>query len=260
MEHLFIQTIKNTPITNNEWDRLIQKGDIAYINDVIQSLKTKNRFFGNELLLQLVYQYITDYFTSYAVLTQLNKGDILYRARIYTDPDGEKRQMDESDNLFKGYSAEQSFISPCPGENRCSPQYIPYLYTSREIGTCIAEVNPTVEDYVSVAHILVKEPLRLINMDIDITAAYDARDLRARWINSFILTLAGCFEHPAKEGHYLIYQYVSEFIKQLGYDGIVFQSSKGDRIGRNYTIFSYEKCMPVASKIYKISGMKYEFN
>jgi hypothetical protein len=56
---------------------------------------------------------------------------------------------------------------------------------------------------------------------------------------------------------YIPIQYIAEFVKPLGFDGIKFNSSL-HWIGKNVTIFSYEKCSPIGSKLYKINDICFE--
>lgn len=52
-------------------------------------------------------------------------------------------------------------------------------------------------------------------------------------------------------------QYVSEFIKMLGIEGIRINSSLYSR-GRNISSFNYEKCLPIGSKLYEIGDICFE--
>ena len=67
--------------------------------------------------------------------------------------------------------------------------------------------------------------------------------------------LSSFFSKPyGKDGDYLICQYVSEYIKNIGYDGIRFFSSRVlqkfcDDCFVNYTIFNYNKCKPISSDL-----------
>lgn len=151
-------------------------------------------------------------------------------------------------------------MSPIPAENRCSPKLIPCLYASDNIDTCISEVFPKQEDFVSVAEIEINQTLKLVNLDIKTTAAYNSDDIKKKWINHFIMSLSKLFATPINEGekeNYLLCQYISEFIKLLGYDGIRYESSKSDYGGTNYAIFAIDKCRAVSSRLYKVSTIHY---
>jgi hypothetical protein len=52
-------------------------------------------------------------------------------------------------------------------------------------------------------------------------------------------------------------QYIAKFIKNLGYEGIKINSSFYKK-GRNITIFNYDKCELVSSKLYEIDDTCFE--
>jgi hypothetical protein len=56
---------------------------------------------------------------------------------------------------------------------------------------------------------------------------------------------------------YIPCQYNAELIKAMGIEGIKFNSSLHGA-GRNITIFNYEKCQPISSKLYKIEDICFE--
>ncbi|EJV56387.1 hypothetical protein IEM_05269 [Bacillus cereus BAG6O-2] len=55
----------------------------------------------------------------------------------------------------------------------------------------------------------------------------------------------------------ILIQYIAKFINNLGYEGIKFNSSLYKK-GRNITIFNYDKCEPVSSKLYEIDDICFE--
>lgn len=79
-----------------------------------------------------------------------------------------------------------------------------------------------------------------------------------------MLALARLYNrHYGDVRDYILCQYISEFVKNIGFDGIAFRSSKviEDRKflkrDRNYTIFSYKKCKPMLSKLFFIYDHQY---
>lgn len=120
---------------------------------------------------------------------------------------------------------------------------------------------PTQNDYISIAKIRVLQKLNIINLHIQTTAAYNPNDNRSKWINSFIMAISDCFSAPIrddKKEEYLLCQYISDFIKLLGFDGIKYESAKSNCEGANYSIFSFEKCEPISSKLYKVVAISYD--
>lgn len=65
-----------------------------------------------------------------------------------------------------------------------------------------------------------------------------------------------------KENQYLIVhiptQYIAEFVKKIGYDGIVFKSSLyNDENSVNVVIFNFDKCEAVGSVVYDVTRNDY---
>ena len=57
---------------------------------------------------------------------------------------------------------------------------------------------------------------------------------------------------------YIPTQYISEFIKSLGFDGVEYQSSL-DSKGHNLAIFNPDKFECIDTKVYDINSIKLEF-
>jgi len=64
------------------------------------------------------------------------------------------------------------------------------------------------------------------------------------------------FSTPAHstDKDYIMSQYIAEFIKASGYDGIVFNSSRNKR-GTNYTLFDDSVCNFICSEIHKVDNI-----
>lgn len=258
----YIDYIKDNGITDDEWALLLKQSSEKFLEDILNSQIKNTRFFGNELLLKLLYFYIFNWETGYIIKDCIKEGDILYRSRIYTETDGEDRWKDNTDNMFKGYNEKNSGAPETPGENRCSPKFIKCLYASNNVETSVYEVSPIQGDFVSVADIKILQTLNIVNFDITTTAAYDPNDRRAKWINGFILSISNFFSAPIREDRkeeYLLCQYISEYIRLLGFDGIKYKSAKYNGCGENYSIFSFDKCKPISSKLYKVTNVEYDF-
>lgn len=185
----------------------------------------------------------------------------MYRSRIYTETDGEDRWKDNTDNMFKGYDEKNSGAPETPLENRCSPKFIKCLYASNNVETSICEVSPSQGDYVNVANIKILHTLNIVDFNFTTTAAYDANDRRAKWVNGLILSISDLFSAPIREDRkeeYLLCQYISEYIRLLGFDAIRYKSAKSNCGGENYSIFSLDKCKPISSMLYKVTNIEYK--
>jgi uncharacterized protein YrzB (UPF0473 family) len=220
---------------NDLWDKLD--------ND----LKHNYRFFtGSELLDEIKCLLAKNTIT-------IQKDTVFYRARIYNTKDNQKGK-----EPFWGYDAEKSFINKKfdeVGDARANPYSIAYLYVTESVYTACTEVRPYLDDYLSVAEIINKESLRVVDLtNFDSEEFCTSGEAYLGWL------IARSFSRPVKNGsNYLMSQYISEYIKRLEFDGVKFKSSL-DKKGNNLTIFNYDKCYPISSRLYKITDLtiKYE--
>lgn len=131
---------------------------------------------------------------------------------------------------------------------RANPAGIPYLYLASTVLTAISEIRPHTGDLVSVAKFSVPEGLKIV----------DLRHPR-RTVSPFILSdenevslLRGDIDFLEKLGQeltrpvlqksaafdYIPSQYLCEFSKKCGFDGVMYRSSVGD--GVNIALFNPE--------------------
>lgn len=257
MGNFFVEAIKKYEIENSEWMTLITKNANEFLIEEAAKIKSVNRYFGNPLLLKLMHYYSMHTETNDIV----KKDSSMFRGRIYCEPDADSRYKDVSKNPFKGYDEKNSFVSPNPAENRCSPKFIPYLYVAKQEDTAIYEINPSINDYVSIAEIKAKQNLKILDLNIDVSPVAGQNEEIKKWFNLFMFSVSMLFSTPVNENkkeNYLLCQYISEFVKLLGYDGIKFKSSKLC-YGINYVIFDCNKCKAINSRLCKITKINYKF-
>ena len=137
------------------------------------------------------------------------------------------------------------------------------MYTANDPLTAIAEVNPPLKAEVSVATIVANDDLRILNFSNLHSSSTGEDTERVEWIRNFVLALTRIYNTPVLDENYLLCQYVSEFAKNIGFDGIAFRSSKVkiDFIkneGINFVIFNHQKCEAVSSELYYISDRNLE--
>lgn len=205
----------------------------------------------------------------------LKSGDVLFRARLYnqqsnfTKLEGKHKESniiienEELDSIktkeqtgFWGFDAQDSFVPPeniKVNHGRVNPSYIKYLYTAERPYTAMVEVRPYLESKISIAEIIVLQDLRIV--DLTDESAMDIEDYYD-WLSN---SISNDFMRPSDYGEevYIPLQCISEYFKSLGYDGIRFASSL-DKEGINVTIFNYEKCKPVNSKLYELHDVCFE--
>lgn len=188
------------------------------------------------------------------------------RARIYNEPDQVERFLNPPAGPFEGYDAENSFVNMRGAEGRCNPKFIPYLYVANSPECCIAEINPGIDSVVSVADIKATQNLRILNLSKSFAVARQSGSVvQDMWDCDLVMHLQHLFSCPyEQEGDYLLTQYISEKIKNAGFDGLSYYSSKyaykDDRgiakHGHNFVIFNYSKCVVVSSKLYRVETIE----
>ena len=233
-----------------------------FFENVKKELKTKNRF-SNDKLDRLVSRIVNVKAFCYTITPE----SVLYRSRIYSRKDAAYRHSALGDEeTFKGYDSEGSYVNPVNdlvAEGRCNPEYISYLYASQSVECCIHEMRPNMYSYISVADIKVTEEMYMLGLDKD-EPVRDANEYIVKGLpDSFLMHYLNlAFSSPFEEyGDYLMSQYISEKIKNHGFDGISFRSAVYDEAGKNtnYVIFNYKKCRPVGSKIYRIKNIRINY-
>ncbi|MCT6815327.1 MAG: RES family NAD+ phosphorylase [Lysinibacillus fusiformis] len=206
----------------------------------------------------------------------LSEGTIIYRARLfnedtsfinYLDASGQRSESDKNmyfEHLidtkkktgFWGYNSDESFVPPENSnitDGRANPSFIKYLYTAEDPYTAMVEIRPYLNSKISIAGIKVIEEIKVVDFSYD-----SLRNLET--IGEILMYLImEDFSKPSdsNKSDYIPTQYVAEFIKNLGFDGIRFTSSLHKK-GRNITIFKYKKCKVIGSKLYEINDIGFD--
>ena len=245
-------------------DDLVQAKETArqYLEDAKRDLKNKLRF-SNNTLDRLVGN--LDYQNEHQVI--LEKKQIIYRGRNYTKPDAELRFNRRPKPRFQGYNRKESFLnldSKTVREGRCNPDHILCLYAAESPDCCIYELRPNVKNYISIAKLRILEDIKLLDLrpGIEKFPSTSITCLLPGTKNVFLLdALRWIFSEPEQEsGDYIISQYITEKAKELGYDGVAYQSAVYSGKGAtNYAIFNYDKCNVISSKLYCVGEIKIEW-
>ena len=188
----------------------------------------------------------------------IEKNSLLYRCRIVLN----KNEVEKTKG-FHGYNAEGSFVPPPKDtrDMRANYRYIPYLYCANNPYISLVEVRPSLGSLVSVATIEVKEPIRLL----DFTVQQKPSQMTDAKKNLF-LDLSMLYSSPVSNTDdildYIPTQYIAEYVKSKGYDGIAFSSSLVPEINEqrperfNIVIFNYNKCFAKKSNLISVSGVE----
>jgi hypothetical protein len=162
----------------------------------------------------------------------ITKGKVFYRGRI-------------SDAT--GFRKEEMYNPPPPKTKagRANPTGISYLYISDKLKTTLYETRASLYDCVSIGEFRLKDNIFVINLrgnDYDPVLLAENEELEEflRY-KPFIERLESELSKPIrkddKELDYIPTQYLCEFIKSLGYDGVEYKSSLCDD-GYNLAIFN----------------------
>lgn len=234
--------------------------------DFRQTLIEKNRFFIEHPFMDRFKHYIEKVGSQESPLQQVctPKDTLYFRARLCDYEFAVQKHLQsitskngkQDPDGFYGYDKENSFVPKAEivtEDGRTNPKYIRYLYVSEDEATAMIEVKPVLESFVSIAKIMTTEPLVLLDIPRSL-----AGDSKAESVG-FIMGINEFFSSPSfgELKDYLPAQYIAEYIKSLErFDGIRFHSSL-NKTGLNLTIFNYQKCRAVASKIYAITQIHY---
>ena len=186
--------------------------------------------------------------------------DKLFRCRLVSN--GSRIGVEDG---FFGFNAKESFVAPSSAtkDMRANYKYIPYLYCTNHPYTALLEVRPRMGSIVSVATIEVKEKIALLDFTLH-TVPKNMQETKLNLFSdlSYLFSKPVAFEDDTLD--YIPTQYIAEYAKNLGYDGIAFESSLTPELRSqdivthpeldryNVVIFNYEKCYPIKSNLVKV--------
>lgn len=227
-----------------------------YLQSFIKEIKFSNRNPKDNKVLQL----LDDFSTNPERL--LFPQEKLYRCRIVN-----KNSKLGIEKNFWGFSANESFVAPYEytKDMRANYKYIPYLYCANHPYTAMVEVRPRIGSTLSIATLLVKEKITLLDFTLQkLPSKMSTTKTNLFSDLSYLFSKPIAFEDDTLD--YIPTQYIAEYTKNLGYDGIAFESSltpelrSQDTITHpeldvyNVVIFNYEKCIPVRSNKFEVTA------
>lgn len=246
--HLFQSNVSLECFQNPKTKNQAQDLELVW-NNFVNEIKNENRFhIKNAIeynrLEKLLKRHIGEVF----------EGAIFYRARI-------------SDKI--GFSENQMWNPPnhLAKAGRANPQGISYLYLASDVETTFFETRAILFDYVSIGEFRLKENIRIINLretklydPIFLAEQGDLRDFIIHY--PFISRLEKEISKPNRradnELDYIPTQYLSEFIKSLGFDGVEYRSSVNPK-GYNLAIFNPEKFEIIKTYVNEINRVDFGF-
>lgn len=183
-------------------------------------------------------------------------GSELFRSRIIT-----KNSEINKTAGFYGFDEKGSFVPPSEAtrDMRANYRYIPYLYCANNPYLALVEVRPRLGAKVSIATIIVREKLRLL----DFTMTKKPNRMSEAKQNLFS-DLSKLYSVPVTDDDdildYIPTQFIAEYAKYLEYDGIMYSSSLTPELVEaeldfyNIVVFKYNKCKAVKSNVVEITG------
>ena len=246
--HLFNNCVIPSYVNNPVTDELINPLQISWTN-FSEEIKSTNRFHLKNILDLKKLEILL--FNSRRTI---RKGEVFYRGRI----------SDE-----KGFDAKNMRNPPSKNtkSGRANPAGISYLYIADQLETTLYETRASLLDFVSIGTFRLIEDIEVVNLrenlyDPILLAADEGLEDFMIYL-PFITKLEQELSKPNRrndsELDYLPTQYLSEFIKSIGYDGVEYQSSLYAE-GYNLAIFNTDKFECINVEVREISKIKFTHN
>lgn len=226
-------------------DELVGNQEINW-DIFVREIKFKNRFFiENKINLSLLEQLFRRHEKPY------KKGKVFHRARIC---DGE--QM-----FGKGKMGKPPVDKSTAG--RANPKGISYLYLSNDWETTLYETRASLYDYVTIAEFKIKEDINVLNLrDTTKISPFTLDDdigeylKHKKYLSKLEKELSKPIRRQDSELDYLPTQYLCEFIKSIGFDGVEFRSSLNPD-GYNLAIFNDDNFECVKTTLHEVKSVKF---
>ncbi|MBD5525964.1 MAG: RES family NAD+ phosphorylase [Lachnospiraceae bacterium] len=200
-------------------------------------------------------------FSSYAKVNALILS-LLKDKQKYNEVQKKLEQIWKKNKKFWGYNKKESDAPPFDKTpaGRANFKNIRFLYAADGIDTAILEVGAKTQQSVSIAEIKIRRKIRLFDFCYDI-----GKFSNEHYSDSISLrTLSKEFSQPnfGDETEYFPTQYLCEFIRDLGFDGIRFGSSLNPK-GKNIVIFNTvgdDKAYRIVnSKVYVVKAIDIDY-
>jgi copper chaperone CopZ len=232
---------------------ILLKGSVFY-----RARKIENRQFSNEIntILKKAFASFNDY--EYQKLTEKEKDiwDYIINIPIEDWEQYYKNELNLQNTIFWGHNAIES---DAPKKNnsqgRVNPVGISCLYATNNINTAISEIQPSIGQIISVAEIEINKELNIFNFNF-FDAFKDNKEFMEKSLSEIeeklgfpfdnikviFNVISEYFSRPSfgQAENYYTTQYLSEYIKNKGFDGLIFNSSL-TQDGLNIVLFDTSK-------------------
>lgn len=212
-----------------------------------KSIKTVNRFhypFFNKKQFSSLLRRVTIFY---------DKEDEFFRGRIATETAGYKK--DEMGSPPLGMATQ----------GRANPDGISVLYVGSSEETILKEVRATTFDYVTIGTFYPKKELEVVNLSglakMSPFIFTNEVDIKKYYVNRLVFQdMVKDFARPLRRSdsprEYLSTQYISEFIKSEGYQGVRYDSTLNQG-GWNLAVFDQELLECKNVQTYEITEIAY---
>ncbi|MHA7579496.1 RES family NAD+ phosphorylase [Paenibacillus vandeheii] len=243
---LFDQPVAIPSLHNSEY---IQNNSILkdYTwKEFLEAIKHKNRFHTDYFNLEMF-----DLFLKFSQKTYY-KGEIFYRARISNE---------------NGFPLEQMGAPPkeVASEGRVNAAGISCLYVSQDKKTTIHEIRAGAHDYVTIGEFKLKEDINIIDLiNLPLISPFKTFDhidytqhaLNRRHLERIGEEIAKPLRRQDSPLDYLPTQYISDFIRSRGYQGIQYTSTMHEGHS-NLAIFDEELLDRLSVSVVRINAVNY---
>ncbi|MBF4637225.1 RES family NAD+ phosphorylase [Clavibacter michiganensis] len=210
-------------------------------------IKTKNRYFPSMLPDPEVLK------NTIEVQIEEVKSDVaLYRARL-------------ADTVGQYMSADMGAPPPARASaGRANPVGVPYLYLAFDEATCIYESRAASHAIVSVGKFQLTRSVRVLNLaDVEAPDFFDDDEIvrltSFRYMQGLSRELTKPVRASDKETDYIPTQYLCEFAKSIGLDGVLYSSALHPG-GRNLVLFAPALAACLAGVVsYELLGLTAEW-
>jgi hypothetical protein len=209
------------------------------------------------------------------------RDELMYRNRYFLDNTLDKKRLEEllnhlvADEVVDAWYRARILAGDQPyalnemgappnklaSHGRANPTGIPYLYLGSKPQTAVAEVRPHTGEIASVAEFSIQRPLTVVDLrdprkHVSPFLLEDAAEVaKLRADIPFLERLGQELTRPVLPRSaaidYIPSQYVCEFIKKTGFDGVMYRSSVSD--GMNMALFDPAKATALSVSTYNIS-------
>ena len=208
-------------------------------------LRNENRFHSKYINLEILESALKE------AETIISEGTKLYRARI---------------SNRKGYSRKEMWAPPddvaSPGRANSKGQSCLYLCSDKK--TTVKEIRAHAFDFVTIATFKLKRDVKVLDLSalVHRSPFYSENDKVAYLLNEGTLRqiqndLAKPMSRLDSELDYLPTQYISDFAKFLGYDGVKYFSTF-NRMAYNVALFKPTACSCIYHRNFLIGDLEYK--